>query len=50
MKHVYGLCDSDTDYKDSITNYFALAASAGVDMAWGPIQTLAVEIYPTVAR
>jgi len=29
---------------------FALLASAGVDGAWGPIQTLTVELYPTAVR
>ncbi|KAL4216307.1 hypothetical protein ACF0H5_024033 [Mactra antiquata] len=40
----------DTPYKGGLGNGFALAASAGVDAAWGPMQTLTVELYPTVAR
>ncbi|KAL4216981.1 hypothetical protein ACF0H5_023438 [Mactra antiquata] len=40
----------DTPNKGALSNGFALAASAGVDAAWGPMQTLTVELYPTVAR
>ncbi|XP_060575042.1 solute carrier family 22 member 4-like isoform X2 [Ruditapes philippinarum] len=40
----------DTPFQGGLTNGFAFAASAGVDGAWGPMQTLTVEVYPTLAR
>lgn len=47
---MYHFSLTDTPFKDGLTNGFAFAASAGVDGAWGPMQTLTVEVYPTVAR
>ncbi|XP_045184445.2 solute carrier family 22 member 4-like [Mercenaria mercenaria] len=40
----------DTPLKEGLINGFTFAASAGVDGAWGPMQTLTVEVYPTIAR
>lgn len=40
----------DTPVRDGVTNGFAFLASAGLDGAWGSMQTLTVEVYPTVVR
>ncbi|XP_052789707.1 solute carrier family 22 member 4-like [Mya arenaria] len=40
----------DTPYRGGLTTGFALMATAGVGAAWGPMQTMTVELYPTVAR
>lgn len=40
----------DTDKRDSLTNGFALVANLGMATAWGPIQTMTIETYPTVVR
>ena len=44
------LLPSDTEHRASLTTYFALVASSGIDLVWGPAQTITVEVYPTVAR
>jgi len=43
-------CFSDTPLKGSLTNGFALFASLGIGMAWGPVQIHTQELYPTVIR
>ncbi|XP_053408167.1 solute carrier family 22 member 4-like isoform X2 [Mercenaria mercenaria] len=40
----------DTDLRDSLTNGFALFASLGIGIAWGPVQLMTLELYPTVVR
>ena len=40
----------DIDAKDSLTNGFALFAYMGIVMLWGSIQTMTIELYPTVIR
>ncbi|XP_060552264.1 organic cation transporter protein-like [Ruditapes philippinarum] len=37
-------------HKDELTNGFALVANMGITMAWGPVQTMTIELYPTVIR
>ena len=41
---------ADTDKKGAITNGFAIVANLGMAMAWGPVQTLTIETFPTVIR
>ncbi|XP_053395964.1 organic cation transporter protein-like [Mercenaria mercenaria] len=36
--------------RDALTNGFALLAHIGITMAWGPVQTMTIELYPTVVR
>ncbi|KAL4240146.1 hypothetical protein ACF0H5_000940 [Mactra antiquata] len=36
--------------KDRLTNGFAMIASASVAAVWGPLQTMTLEMYPTVIR
>ncbi|XP_053395829.1 solute carrier family 22 member 21-like [Mercenaria mercenaria] len=36
--------------RDALTNGFALLAHTGITMAWGPVQTMTIELYPTVVR
>ncbi|XP_045211659.2 organic cation transporter protein-like [Mercenaria mercenaria] len=40
----------DLPNKDELTNIFALIANAGISTAWGPVQTMTIELYPTVVR
>ncbi|XP_053393423.1 solute carrier family 22 member 4-like isoform X2 [Mercenaria mercenaria] len=40
----------DAPNKDSLTNGFALLAHTGIATAWGPVQTMTIELYPTVIR
>lgn len=37
-------------HKDELTNAFAMIANMGIAMAWGPVQTMTIELYPTVIR
>ena len=41
---------SDAPHKDEITNAFALVANIGIYTAWGPVQLMTIELYPTVVR
>ena len=41
---------TDSDSKGAITNGFAIVANLGISMAWGPVQTLTIETFPTVIR
>ncbi|XP_053393411.1 organic cation/carnitine transporter 2-like isoform X2 [Mercenaria mercenaria] len=41
---------TDAPNKDALTNAFALVANIGVSTAWGPVQTMTIEVYPTVVR
>lgn len=36
--------------KDSLTNGFAMFANLGIGVAWGPVQLMTLELYPTVVR
>ncbi|KAL4240148.1 hypothetical protein ACF0H5_000942 [Mactra antiquata] len=36
--------------KDSLANGFAMVASASISATWGPLQTMTLEMYPTVIR
>ncbi|XP_053385209.1 organic cation/carnitine transporter 2-like [Mercenaria mercenaria] len=40
----------DVPNKDELTNVFALIANMGISTAWGSVQTMTIEIYPTVIR
>ncbi|XP_060594867.1 organic cation/carnitine transporter 2-like isoform X2 [Ruditapes philippinarum] len=40
----------DTPHRDLLTNVFAIIASMTINMAWGPVQTMTIEVYPTVIR
>ncbi|XP_060552265.1 organic cation transporter protein-like [Ruditapes philippinarum] len=40
----------DLQNKDTLINIFALIANAGISTAWGPVQTMTIELYPTVIR
>ncbi|KAL4228894.1 hypothetical protein ACF0H5_011934 [Mactra antiquata] len=40
----------ETDLRDSLTNGFAMFASLGIGVAWGPVQLVTLELYPTVVR
>lgn len=41
---------SDAPNKDILTNIFSLLANLGISTAWGPIQTMTIELLPTVVR
>ncbi|XP_060552261.1 organic cation/carnitine transporter 2-like [Ruditapes philippinarum] len=41
---------SDVPNKDELTNAFALVSNMGIATAWGSVQTMTIEIYPTVIR
>lgn len=41
---------TDVPTKDTLTNIFALLAHTGTSTVWGPVQTMTVELYPTVIR
>ena len=41
---------TDTDKRDELTTGFALVANLAMEAAWGPLQTMTVELYPTVIR
>ena len=43
-------CFTDSDSKGAIINGFAIVANLGMGMAWGPVQTLTIETFPTVIR
>ncbi|XP_052818707.1 organic cation/carnitine transporter 2-like isoform X2 [Mya arenaria] len=47
---VGGVQSADAPNKDNLTNIFALISYIGITTAWGPIQTMTIEIYPTVIR
>ncbi|KAL4240699.1 hypothetical protein ACF0H5_001491 [Mactra antiquata] len=48
---IVGIVQSfNVQYKDELTNAFALFAYIGVTTAWGPVQTMTIELYPTVIR
>ncbi|KAL4228893.1 hypothetical protein ACF0H5_011933 [Mactra antiquata] len=40
----------ETDLKGPLTNGFAMFASLGIGVAWGPVQLVILELYPTVVR
>ncbi|WAR00506.1 OCTL-like protein [Mya arenaria] len=40
----------DTPLRAPLTNGFALFASVGIELAWGPVQVMTQELYPTVIR
>ena len=40
----------DTPYQGALINGFALVANIGITTAWGPVQTITIELYPTVIR
>ncbi|XP_045211468.2 organic cation transporter protein-like [Mercenaria mercenaria] len=40
----------NAENRDILTNTFALIAYAIIALAWGPIQTMTIELYPTVIR
>ncbi|XP_053378933.1 solute carrier family 22 member 21-like [Mercenaria mercenaria] len=40
----------DAPKRDTLTNVFAIIANMAINMAWGPIQTMTIEVYPTVIR
>ena len=40
----------DTDKRNGLTIGFALVADLAIAAAWGPLQTMTVELYPTVIR
>jgi len=41
---------TDASNKDILTNVFAIIANVGIQTAWGPVQTMTIEMYPTVIR
>lgn len=41
---------TDISNKGSMINGFALVANIGITTAWGPVQTMTIELYPTVIR
>lgn len=41
---------TDKDTKDLIANIFAIASLTLINAGWSPIQTLTIELYPTVVR
>ena len=41
---------SDTPYRDGLTNGFAIFAYLGTSPAWDTVQTMTIELYPTVIR
>ncbi|WAR11337.1 ORCT-like protein [Mya arenaria] len=47
---VGGVQSADAPNKDMLTNIFALIANIGITTAWGPVQTMTIELYPTVIR
>ncbi|XP_052816361.1 organic cation/carnitine transporter 2-like [Mya arenaria] len=47
---VGGVQTADAPHKDMLTNIFALIANIGISTAWGPVQTMTIEMYPTVIR
>ncbi|XP_060565156.1 solute carrier family 22 member 21-like [Ruditapes philippinarum] len=48
---VVGVVQSiDASNKDILTNVFSIIASVGINTAWGPVQTMTIEVYPTVVR
>ncbi|KAH3855735.1 solute carrier family 22 member 6-A-like [Dreissena polymorpha] len=40
----------ETPYKGGLTNGFSMAVYFCIGAAWGPIQTMTIELYPTVIR
>ncbi|XP_053385092.1 solute carrier family 22 member 4-like isoform X2 [Mercenaria mercenaria] len=40
----------DASNKEILTNVFSIIASVGINTAWGPVQTMTIEVYPTVVR
>ncbi|KAL4240147.1 hypothetical protein ACF0H5_000941 [Mactra antiquata] len=38
------------EHKDSVTNVLAIIANTAVSASWGPVQTMTLELYPTVIR
>ncbi|XP_052786101.1 organic cation/carnitine transporter 2-like [Mya arenaria] len=48
---IVGIVQSaDAPHKDKLTNGFALVAGFGIEMAWGSVQTITIESFPTVVR
>lgn len=41
---------TDAPHQDVLTNVFAMLAYIGINVGWGPVQTIALELYPTVIR
>ncbi|XP_053383565.1 solute carrier family 22 member 6-like [Mercenaria mercenaria] len=40
----------DAKYKETLTTVLAITANASIMAAWGTVQTMTVELYPTVIR
>ncbi|XP_053384617.1 organic cation/carnitine transporter 2-like isoform X2 [Mercenaria mercenaria] len=40
----------DVQHKDMLTNVLAIVANTSIGAAWGTVQTMTVELYPTVIR
>ncbi|XP_053380069.1 solute carrier family 22 member 6-like isoform X2 [Mercenaria mercenaria] len=40
----------DAEYKEILTTVLAITANASIMAAWGTVQTMTVELYPTVIR
>ncbi|XP_045211159.2 organic cation/carnitine transporter 2-like [Mercenaria mercenaria] len=40
----------DVPHKDVVTNVLSFTANAGIGAAWSSVQTITVELYPTVVR
>ncbi|XP_053387558.1 solute carrier family 22 member 6-like [Mercenaria mercenaria] len=40
----------DVKYKDQLTTVLAIVANSSISAAWGTVQTMTVELYPTVIR
>ena len=40
----------DTGIRDQLTIGFAAVANLAMAATWGPLQTITVEVYPTVIR
>ena len=41
---------SDKETTDLVGNIFAIASLTLINAGWSPIQTLTIELYPTVVR
>ena len=40
----------ELDNRATLTNVFALIANFGIHICWGVVQTMTIELYPTVIR
>ena len=41
---------SETEHRAALTKWFAILASFSISVSWGLVQTMTLELYPTVIR